>query len=69
MTTPQIRIHDLATNEVIDRDMTSKEFAEYEKFLQAKVEEKTKMESKAIAKAALLDKLGLTAEEAVLLLS
>ena len=30
MTIPMIRIHDLATNEVIDREMTTNEFAEYQ---------------------------------------
>lgn len=30
MTKPIIRIHDLATDEVIDREMTDEEFAQYE---------------------------------------
>jgi hypothetical protein len=30
MTRPTIRIHDLATNEVIDREMTDEEFSQYE---------------------------------------
>jgi hypothetical protein len=28
---PQIRIHDMATNEVIDREMTEAEYAEHQK--------------------------------------
>ena len=31
MTYPMIRIHDLATNTVIDREMTEEEFTEYKK--------------------------------------
>ena len=30
MTRPMIRIHDLTTNEVIDREMNDVEFAQYE---------------------------------------
>jgi hypothetical protein len=30
MTNPTIRIHDLSTNEVIDREMTDDEFAAYQ---------------------------------------
>lgn len=30
MTNPMIRIHNLETNEVIDREMTAEEFAQYE---------------------------------------
>jgi hypothetical protein len=33
MTRPMIRIHDLETNEVIDREMTIEEFADYEQAL------------------------------------
>ena len=30
MTKPMVRIYDIATNEVIDREMTDEEFAAYE---------------------------------------
>ena len=30
MPKPMIRVHDLETNEVIDREMTKEEFAQYE---------------------------------------
>ncbi len=30
MTNPMIRIHDITTNEVIDREMTDEEFAVYQ---------------------------------------
>ena len=69
MTNPTIRIHDLATNQVIDREMTDAEFAKYEA---DKADEKAKSDleaTKAAEKAALLAKLGITDDEAKLLLS
>jgi hypothetical protein len=30
MTNPMIRIHDISTNEIIDREMTDEEFAVYQ---------------------------------------
>jgi len=65
---PMIRIHDLATNEIIDREMNDEEFSQW----QAEQAENAKVQAEANAKAAkrqaLLDKLGLTEEEAKLLL-
>jgi hypothetical protein len=69
MTKPMIRIHDLAKNEIIDREMTNAEFAIYEADQATQAIAKAEAEAKATAKAALLDKLGITAEEAQLLLS
>lgn len=68
MTNPMIRIHNTETDEIIDREMTSEEFKQYNKDLAdlAAVENKVKQESSS--KSALLAKLGLTAEEAALLL-
>jgi hypothetical protein len=69
MTKPTIRIHDTETNEVIDREMTDAEFEDYQE-LQAKAEaEKAAVIQAELDKAALLVKLGITAEEAKLLLS
>ena len=69
MTKPIIRIHNLDTNEVIDREMNAAEFAQYEAD-QAKYQlEKAEAQAKASAKSALLVKLGITADEAKLLLS
>jgi hypothetical protein len=68
MTKPMIRIHDLETNEVIDREMTDAEFASYEAE-QAEAVAKAETEAtKAAEKAALLTRLGITADEAKLLL-
>jgi len=69
MSNPLIRIHNIETNEIIDREMTEAEFAEYEK---QKAKDKLAAEAKAtqtIEKAALLKRLGITADEAKLLLS
>ena len=69
MSKPMVRIHNAETNEVIDREMTNAEFAKYEAVLAADQAEQAEAEAKATAKANLLDKLGITAEEAALLLS
>ena len=69
MSNPTIRIHNIETDEIIDREMTQSELAEYEK---QKAKDKLAAEAKtneAAAKAALLDRLGITADEAKLLLS
>ena len=68
-TRPTVRIHDLETNEVIDREMNDAEFAQYQADQAAQAIKKAQGEAKATAKAALLSKLGITAEEARLLLS
>ena len=64
--------HDVATGEIIVRDMTADELAQYEKDVAnwAKLEgDQVKTNTaKATAKTALLDKLGITADEAALLL-
>jgi hypothetical protein len=62
------RIIDVQTNEIVERPYTAKEIAEVEA---AKAEAETQrlaQEAKATAKAALLTKLGITADEAALLL-
>jgi len=69
MGNPTVRIHNSETDEVIDRDMNEAEFAQWRA---DKV--KTEAESNAAKllinqKAALLNKLGITADEAKLLLS
>jgi hypothetical protein len=69
MSRPTIRIHDLATNEVIDREMNDAEFAQYQADQTASATRQAEAEAKATAKAALLEQLGITEEQAKLLLS
>ena len=69
MANPMIRIHNSETNEVIDREMTAEEFDAYKLDKIAIAEATKEKEAKEAAKAALLTKLGITAEEASLLLS
>jgi predicted metal-binding transcription factor (methanogenesis marker protein 9) len=67
-TRPMVRIHDLATDEVIDREMNDAEFVEYKAREAEKVVEQAEAEAKAATRQALLTRLGLSAEEAQLLL-
>jgi membrane protein involved in colicin uptake len=65
-TKPSIRIHNIETNEVIDREMTDAEFAVYEADKAAEVTRKAEAETKATAKAAAESKLaalGLTTDD------
>jgi hypothetical protein len=69
MTKPMVRIHDLAIDEVIDREMNDAEFATWQATQAAQAIAQAEAEAKATAKAALLTQLGITAEQAKLLLS
>lgn len=68
MSRPIIRIHNLETNEVVDREMNDQEFAAYEAEQAAQAEAQAEAEAKVAERQALLNKLGITAEEAQLLL-
>jgi hypothetical protein len=69
MTKPMIRIHDTSSDEVIDREMTDDEYAAFQADQELQLVEKAKAEQVASDKEALLAKLGITSEEAKLLLS
>lgn len=69
MTKPTIRIHDVSTNEIIDREMTDEEFAAHEASIAAITAENAAIAAKEAEKQALLDRLGITSDEAKLLLS
>jgi hypothetical protein len=69
MSNPTIRIHNTETDEVIDREMTDTEFAQYEADQEAQATALAEIEAKAQAKAELLERLGMTEDEAKLLLS
>jgi hypothetical protein len=62
-TRPMIRIHDLATDEIIDREMNDAEFAQYQANQAAQAIAQAEAEAKETAKAAILDRIGLTADE------
>jgi hypothetical protein len=64
-----IRIHNVSTDEFIDREMNDAEFAQYEADQEAQAERAAAEATKAAEKEALLERLGITAEEAKLLLS
>ena len=68
MTKPMIRIHNLETNQIVDREMNETELAEYEAVIAAQADQEAKQAAKAEQRAALLERLGITEEEAKLLL-
>ena len=68
MSKPMIRIHDLTTDTVTDREMTDKEFAQWQTENEIFAAEAAEAAAKEAARQALLDKLGITADEAKLLL-
>lgn len=73
MSNDLIQIHDVENDEVIVRELTDAEQAERDAEVAAWIKEKeikqAKAEADAAAKAALLEKLGITEEQAKLLLS
>jgi hypothetical protein len=67
-TKPTIKIHNAETDEVIEREMNTAEFAQYQVDQAAQVAVKAEADAKAAERQAILDRLGLTADEAKLLL-
>jgi hypothetical protein len=68
MSKPIIKIHNASTQEIIEREMTDDEFAQYKARQEAEAAKQAEAAAKEVARQALLDKLGITAEEAKLLL-
>jgi hypothetical protein len=68
MTKPMIRIHNTETDEIIDREMTDAEYAAFEAEQATKNATRANESAKEAAKAALLEKLGISEDEAKLLL-
>jgi hypothetical protein len=68
MTKPTVRIHNVETDEIIDREMTKAEFTQFEKDQAYFAQIQAEAETKANEKAALLNRLGITDDEAKLLL-
>jgi hypothetical protein len=67
-TRPTVSIHNAETDKIIDRIMNDAEFAQYEADQAAHALAQTEAESKAARRAEILEKLGLTNDEAQLLL-
>ena len=69
MSKPTIQIHNIETDEIVEREMNTEELAKYNEGIQLANEMKAEAATKATAKAALLAQLNITAEQAKLLLS
>lgn len=63
-----IKIHNVETNEIIEREMTAEELSALEKSNEAYAKEKNELIEQKLAKKVLLEKLGITEDEAKLLL-
>jgi len=68
MSNPIIKIVNVETGEELEREMNDTEFAQYEADQAAQAAKATELAAEAQARQALLDKLGITEEEARLLL-
>jgi hypothetical protein len=69
MTKEMMTIYDMATGQELSREMTQAELTVLNEAKAKAAQDITDQESKAAAKAALLERLGITADEAALLLS
>jgi hypothetical protein len=67
MNKPTIRIYQ-GNDEFIDREMNDAELAQYELDQATEAERKQQAETKATQRQAILDRLGITSEEAKILL-
>lgn len=64
-----VRIHNTETNEIIDREMNDNEYAQHKEDAAALESAQAEAQAKATQRQTILDRLGLTSEEAALLLS
>ena len=62
-TKPLVRIHNIQSNEIIDREMNDGEFQQHQADQAERAKAKAKSEAKEDAKAVILDRIGLTADE------
>ena len=62
-TKPTVTIHNVETGEIIERDMTAEEILELEAKAETDALLKAEAEAKEAAKAAILERIGLTADE------
>jgi hypothetical protein len=68
MTKPMIRIHNVETNEIIDREMTAAEIKKYEAEQEIQKNAQLEFEKKEAQKLAIAERLGLTVDELQVLL-
>lgn len=60
---PIVRIHNLETDEIIDREMNDTEFAQYEANKAYESILKAEADAKEATRQAILDRIGLTSDE------
>jgi hypothetical protein len=63
MAKPLIKIHDIESDEVVEREMTNAEFKQYEADQAAQAARLAETEAKEVQRQTILDRLGLTADE------
>lgn len=68
MTKPNIKIHNITTDEIIEREMNTNEFKQYQIDQVANASKLAEAEAKALARQSIADRLGLTADELQVLL-
>jgi hypothetical protein len=68
MSRPQVKDHNSETGEEVTRDMTNAELADYQAFQASSLQAIEDAKAAAIAREALLAKLGITEHEAKLLI-
>lgn len=69
MTRPTVKIHNATTDKIVEREMNDEELQAHNEQLAKIAADQAEAEAKATARAAILDRLGLTADEAAILLS
>jgi hypothetical protein len=69
MTKPIVKIHNASTGEIVEREINDSELAQLQLDNELANQRQFEAEAKAQAKAELLERLGITADEAKLLLA
>jgi hypothetical protein len=69
MSKPTIKIHNIETGEIIERDMNAEELKNYEATIARNAAQDKELADKAVAKAAIAERLGLSADELATLLA
>ena len=68
MEKPQVIEHNVSTNEVVIRDMTNEELSHHKHLESLQIAATAEAQAKATARQEILDRLGITADEAAILL-